>query len=273
MRIAVIILNRNLPDVTDSLCQSLIADDLPSEDLYVIEAGSDDDNVSKFCTWHIRDEETKRIGLRYNRGMNQALINLYQARKWSIYDAFLLLTNDTEFTTKNPVEKLGGILSQHSSVAMLTPCSLRWGEKNFISDNNEKYFWSISTTALLLRREFIDAVSNKSALSNRSFLFDGTNFRGYLSDMELIAKAYINDWAVAVTTQVFAEENDSHLINISELIKTESYQENISLYLKEGIEWAQNKYGFQSKWDFVRYSKLYYDEFFRLNPHLLNFKL
>ena len=30
-----------------------------------------------------------------------------------------------------------------------------------------------------------------------NFIFDGTNFRGYLSESELIAKGYANDWAAA----------------------------------------------------------------------------
>ena len=73
--------------------------------------------------------------------------------------------------------------------------------------------------------------------------------------MELVAKAYMNDWAVAVTTKVMAEENDTYLLNISDIIKTETYDENMKLYLNEGIEWAKNKYGFQSKMGFCAVCK------------------
>ena len=146
------------------------------------------------------------------------------------------------------------------------------GEKSFINKSSEKFleYWHHRPAG---RRAFIDTISNKNSLSNRNFLFDGSNFRGYLTDMELVAKAYMNDWAVAVTTKVMAEENDTYLLNISDIIKTETYDENMKLYLNEGIEWAKNKYGFQSKWDFVRYAKLYYDDFFRMNPELLRFKI
>ena len=65
MRLAVIVLNRNLPEVTDKLCENLISGGLNPESLFVIEAGSDDGKISRFCTWHIRDEETKKNGLRY----------------------------------------------------------------------------------------------------------------------------------------------------------------------------------------------------------------
>ena len=35
-------------------------------------------------------------------------------------------------------------------------------------------------------------------------LFDGNNFRGYGSEHEPIAKAYANDWAAAITSEVWA---------------------------------------------------------------------
>ena len=37
------------------------------------------------------------------------------------------------------------------------------------------------------------------------------------------SKAYANDWTAAITTKVFAEENESHLINKADLIKTETF--------------------------------------------------
>ena len=50
MRIAVIVLNRNLAKVTDKLCGKLLKEGVLTSDLFVIEAGSDDDNLSKYCT-------------------------------------------------------------------------------------------------------------------------------------------------------------------------------------------------------------------------------
>ena len=178
MCIAVIVLNRNLAKVTDKLCGKLLKEGVLTSDLFVIEAGSDDDNLSKYCTWYVRDKETTDIGLRYNRGMNQALVNLYQTGKWETYDAFLLLTNDTEFTTKSPTQSLFKVLSDHPRVALLSPCSESWGKRVLLIKSSEKYFWNIGTTALLVRRAFIDTISNKNSLSNRNFLFDGSNFRG-----------------------------------------------------------------------------------------------
>ena len=273
MRLAVIVLNRNLPDVTDKLCENLLSGGLKPGSLFVIEAGSDDGKVSRFCTWHIRDEETKKNGLRYNRGMNQALINLYQERKWENFDGFLFLTNDTEFTSDSPTSKLENIFDDHKHIGILVPCSQQWGEKHYIPSQSEKYFWNISSSAIAVRKSFVEEICNKSDLSCLNFFFDGNNFRGYLTDMELVAKAYINGWGVAITTRVFAEENNIYLLTIADIIKTESYDRNLELYVQEGLDWARKKYGFQSKWDFVRYTKLYYDEFFKLNPGLTEFKI
>ena len=44
-----------------------------------------------------------------------------------------------------------------------------------------------------------------------------------VSESELIAKAYANDWAAAITSTVWAGENESYLINQADLIKTEVY--------------------------------------------------
>ena len=51
-----------------------------------------------------------------------------------------------------------------------------------------------------------------------SFLFDGNNFRGYCSESELIAKAYVNDWAAGITSKVWSGENESLLLKKSKLI-------------------------------------------------------
>ena len=63
-----------------------------------------------------------------------------------------------------------------------------------------------------MRREFIESIREINNPNYMNFLFDGNNFRGYLSESELIAKAYANDWAAAITSLVLAEENESYLL-------------------------------------------------------------
>ena len=56
-RVATIILNRNLPEPTDALCEHLKAFDASYTDVFVIEAGSDLDKLSSHCTWHADSDE------------------------------------------------------------------------------------------------------------------------------------------------------------------------------------------------------------------------
>ena len=83
-KVATIILNRNLPKPTDQLYEHLIKYDKDQTDIYVLEAGSEPDNLSQYCTWHARDKEIMKHGLRYSRGMNYALLNLLKEKKWDI---------------------------------------------------------------------------------------------------------------------------------------------------------------------------------------------
>jgi len=117
-----------------------------------------------------------------------------------------------------------------------------------------------------MRRELVEQLINLDSLSYMDFLFDGNNFRGYLSESEIIAKSYANDWAAAITTKVFAEEDESYLLDRSQLIKTESYEENLKLYVDEGLQWIKRKYGFRSKWQMMQYSQLFYEKFFEYFP-------
>ena len=55
----------------------------------------------------------------------------------------------------------------------------------------------------------------------------------------MIAKAYMNGWSAAITSEVWAEENESYLKNFSKKIRTENFSKNLNLYLKEGLQWMK----------------------------------
>jgi GT2 family glycosyltransferase len=264
---ATIILNRNLPKETDELVEHLIKFDNDHTDIFVIEAGSDKDRLSKYCTWHVNTREIMKHGMRYSRGMNYALLQLWNGNDWEKYDSFFLITNDTKFPkNKNTIKTLQKIQIEYPKVGILSPCSKRWGEKDLIGPDSLKYFWFIHNNAYFLRKELVEKLMNSINPTYMDFLFDGDNFRGYLSESELIAKAYANDWAAAITTKVFSEEDESYLLDKNKLIKTESYQKNLQLYVDEGLKWIKKKYGFNSRWQMMQYSKLFYDKFFDYCP-------
>ena len=128
-RVATIILNRNLPEATNYLVEHLMKYDENVTDVFVVEAGSDDDKLSKYCSWHANSEEIKVTGLRYGRGMNYGLSELWKSGAFLKYDAFFLLTNDTELEEKETIAPLLDILDKQKEIGILSPCSRRWGEK------------------------------------------------------------------------------------------------------------------------------------------------
>jgi hypothetical protein len=272
-KVATIVLNRNLPDVTDRLCDHLQLYDADMTDVYVVEAGSDKDRLSKHTTWHADWLEAREHGLRYARGMNYGLSQLWNEGRFSTYDAFLLLTNDTELTAGPTVAPLLSVLAEHPLVGILSPCSKRWGERRLLERDATKYFWFIHNNAYLLRRAFVEAVMEAERPDVMNFLFDGTNFRGFGSESELIAKAYVNDWAAAITSAVWAEENEAYLLNRADLIKTEGYHENLKLYVEEGRRWMRRKYGFNSRWSMQQYVKGFYDLFFDFHPECSAYRI
>ena len=264
---ATIILNRNLPKETDKLVEHLMKFDNDHTDIFVVEAGSDKDNLSKYCTWHVDTEEVVKHGMRYSRGMNYGLLQLWNSNDWDKYDSFFLITNDTRFPNKQEtVKTLRQLLVDSPKVGIVSPCSERWGEKVLIGNDSLKYFWFVHNNAYFFRKELVEQLMNTINPTYMDFLFDGDNFRGYLSESEIIAKAYANDWAVAITTKVYAEEDESYLLDKNKLIKTESYQQNLQLYVDEGLRWVKKKYGFNSKWQMMQYSRLFYDKFFDYCP-------
>lgn len=272
-RVATIILNRNLPQVTNQLWKQIHLDNHRITDIYVVEAGSDANNLSVYATWYVNDTESLRDGLRYSRGMNFALSELWKENKFKQYDAFFLITNDTEFQTSHPIHDLVDVLDNHLKVGIVSPCSKQWGENALLQEEQVKYFWFVHNTAYLMRREFLESIANTDSPDRYQFIFDGTNFRGYGMESEMIAKAYANDWAVAITSKVQIRENESHLLNRADLIKTEPYHENLKLYVQEGQRWMRNKYGFNSHWSMNLYAKLFYDQFFEFNPDLVRWRL
>ena len=270
---AVIILNRNLPDITDKLYESIDLHNRNCADIFVLEAGSDKSNLSKYCSWWANSDEIMNQGLRVPRGLNYALTELWKAERFTNYDTFLFLTNDAEFGNEPVVELLQKEMQKHPRVGILSPCSKRWGEYNLLGQNSTKYFWYVHNVAHIMRREYIESVMEIENPSHMNFLYDGSNFRGYGLETELVAKGYANDWSTAITTAVIVEENESYLKNKADLIKTDTFEDNIKKYVEEGKRWMRRKYGFNSRWSLQMYSKFFYDKFFEYYPELKKFKL
>ena len=88
-QVCTIILNRNLPVITDALYKNLKKNNSNS-DFFILEAGSDNKNLSKNYTWHAKSKKIKKNGLRFARGINYAITQLIAENSFDKYDAFFL---------------------------------------------------------------------------------------------------------------------------------------------------------------------------------------
>ena len=68
-------------------------------------------------------------------------------------------------------------------------------------------------------------------------------------------------------------ENESYLLEHSDLIKTEPFDDNLKLYIQEGNIWMKKKFGFNNHWTMQVYVKSFYEQFFIMNPDLIDRKL
>ena len=66
-RVATVIINRNLPEITDNLYEHINKYDGELTDIFVLEAGSDSSSLSKYTTWHANWPQAIQNGLRYCR--------------------------------------------------------------------------------------------------------------------------------------------------------------------------------------------------------------
>ena len=78
--IATIILNRNLPKVTDKLYSRIKKNEGHMTDIFIVEAGSLKKNLSKYATWHANSKTVRQKGLRFPRGMNYGLYQMWKEK-------------------------------------------------------------------------------------------------------------------------------------------------------------------------------------------------
>jgi hypothetical protein len=272
-KVATIVLNRNLPSITDKLCESIILENENLTDVFVVESGSDKDNYSKYCSWSADWEDAQRNGLRYPRGFNYGLLKLIEDGIYENYDYIFFVCNNVSFESKNFLRTLVAEIESQPQLGILSPCNKDWGEKVLINENNTKYFWHVQLYSWIVRTKFIDDVIDKSTPNYVDLLFDGNNFRGYCVDLETVVKGYANDWATGITTKVYLNHDDSILRNKSDLMKTDCFDINKSKYYEEGLAWLRKKYGFNSRWSMQLYSKFFYENFFKNNPQLIKYKI
>ena len=272
-RTATLILNRNLPHVTDALYENIAKTSGSDTDIYVIESGSASDGRSRYAAYAAGWEESIANGLRYPRGFNYGLSELHKEGKFAHYDFFFLVCNDAVMRTDGVVARLVALMDKHQNVGILSPCAEDWGERRLLQQSNIRYFWYVNHIAWLVRRDYVESIMERDEPNYMNFLYDGSNFRGYESDIELIAKGYANDWAAAITTDVILHENEALLKTEHQKMKTDAFHTNRQRVVEEGQRWLRRKYGFNSRWCMQLYAQFLYGKFFEYHPQLADFRI
>lgn len=269
--IATLILNRNLPAVTDKLVEHLQRWDGELTDVYVIESGSDEDKLSKYKSFWANWPEAMERGLHYCRGFNFGLMELDKLAKYKYY---FMVCGDSVFPEQPTLKMLLERMEKYSKFGIISPLSTDWGENSYFTDESDtKCFWLIPHVSWLFRRTFLDTIIEKKDPSYLNYFYDGTNFRGYDADTELIIKAYKNDFAMAVTSAATFYEELELTDRNADVMKTEAAKVHQQLMYEEGLAWMKRKYGFEGKWKMREWANQVYDEFFKRNPDYTQFKI
>lgn len=271
-RVAIIILSRNLPEQVDRLVREFRRYDTDDTDIYVVEAGTERENLSEHHTTWANWEEAMQEGLRPARGFNLGILELIRRGRLQSYD-YLFLVRATVGLEGPVVTRLLEQMEQHPRVGIISPCGASWAERTLVGDDGLKYVWHINHYAWMVRREFLDLILHHEELSINSLLFDGTNFRSYGTDTEVVIKGYINDYATALSTACLLDEDQELLKTSADLIRTDPYGVNARKVFDEGFQWMRRKYGFTTRLQFQEYAQLWYDRFFELHPALEEHRL
>ena len=272
MRMATIILSRNLPDTTDALVERFRSHDSGDNDVYVVESGTRQDRLSRHSTSWANWDEALKNGLRFPQGFNFGLLDLIRRGTFADYDYFLLTRNTIEFDGPLATILLDEA-QRHPDVGILSPCEENWAEREYLNGRSTVYVWHVNHLAWLVSRPFIESLMERRDPSHLNLLYDGSNFRGYGADTELVIKGYMNEFATALTTRAIFRENTDLIRNHADLMRTEPYDVNHRLVFAEGEEWMRRKYGFNTRHQLQAYAKMAYERFFGLNPHLAHLRL
>lgn len=252
-----IVLNRNLRQVTDRLCDQLETYSVVRR-CFVVDAGSTEDEVSKRTIARDASPDAISNGLRPNRGFNLGI------KAWldsEIADWVLLLPNDSEVSNFDAQRLLSELRSQTNIVAVV-PISEKSPYNHLLLDKELALAWNVNEGPILIRSDYLRGAYEQPGFE----LFDSENFRGYCSFLDLALKIYSTNQGLSITNAISFRENTKYTISHFELMRTEPYEENIRLMLEEGKLWLTRKYGYSDRRNLEQVVRLAFEEFVRSNP-------
>lgn len=187
--IATIIVNRNQPDLTDSLVEQISAMRGVEMDVFIIEMGSNNDKFSKYASYWYFDQQFSGKCLGHN-------IGLAYARGKGEYRYFFFLMNDLVFNDRDAVKKMLTVMEGEPQMGILSPTEVK-SVNNFpcsapVSDSIWHKVSTCDYLALLMRKECLDEVG----FLNPSFRYSWGAIH------ELSYKMYQKRWFIAYADTV-----------------------------------------------------------------------
>ena len=253
--VAVIVLNRNLPEVTDRLCESILASSAIAIDLFVTESGSDPDRLSRYCSFHFNDPFSRNTGLRIARGLNNSLQLVDRVSEKS-YQAYWFLTNDVRLERRVDYASSGlqafsvfpktAIIEHPHDIASCFTLNFAEGKaQNMLLADEKSYPASIHQHQIAITPFAI----TRSIFLNGAFvrqlnlrILDESNWRGWGADEDLGYRAWNSGNWVCVAPLHPIHEDTFLTTRRSEETRTEEINGFKAGATKEMEEFCARKY-------------------------------
>lgn len=253
--LAVIIINRDRPDLTDNLVESLkFLKTKNTMDIYVIEMGSQKENLSKYCSYYYEDPEFRGKAFGHCQGLD------YILQHHGHYRYYWFLMNDLILSEKpNPVDTMIDILESEPRMGILSPTEPE-GKYPDCLPCTDRTWHRVSTT------DYLALMMKDQCLQEVGFL--GPHFKySWGAIHELSYKMYQKNWYIAYCD----------LIHMKHLGGTTygATRNTISRdkYLREAARWCTNyfieKYG--KDWD-IEFTK-FLPEDIKFNTYKISRKI
>lgn len=255
-KIDVLVLNRNLRAVTDSLVNH-IAKQKNVDGCFVVDSGSRQEEISEHTVVGDTSHSAFVYGLRLNRGFNLGISWWLENRDSAGY--LLLLPNDSELVTWD-IEKLIHKISGSQEIGAVIPLPPSDPYLGLLGESGVGIGWNFQEGPILFTNKFL---KDRLALGP---VFDPKNFRGYLSFIDLACQMYSSNISILATDLIQFSENTSILINEFQLMGTEPLEVNLALLVSEGETWLAEKFGTKERWAIELIARLLFEEFLRVNP-------
>lgn len=258
INIDVLVLNRNLKAVTDSLVRQMVKQKNVSG-CFVIDSGSRKEEISDHTVVGDSSHSAFVHGLRPNRGFNLGISWWLENR--GAADYLLLLPNDSELV-KWDIDKLIAEIDGFKGLGAVIPLPPNDPYLGLLGSAGVGIGWNFHEGPILFTKNFLRARSTLGPV------FDPENFRGYLSFIDMACQMYSANVGILATDLIQFSENTSILINEFQLMGTEPMEENLALLVSEGEDWLANKYGTKERWTIELIARLLFEEFLLVNPDL-----